>query len=127
MPSSKKNKDSKQNKVSRGRKYEQLAADFFIHLGFRMLAQNWRAGKKEIDLIVQKDNLIVFVEVKSSSTKSFGHPSERVDKKKIKNLSEAAGQFVMEHNIRDVDLRFDVVTFINGNLEHFPNAFEAVE
>lgn len=126
MPSSKDN-NPRRNNIKTGRKYEQLAADFFINQNFQILATNYRTGKKEIDLIVQKDDLVIFVEVKASSSDKFGHPSERIDKKKIAHLTEAAHQFVIGNNLQKVDLRFDVITFLNGKLEHYPNAFEGAE
>ena len=124
MPSYK-NSKSHDNTVSIGRKFEKLAAEYFVQGGFDILERNWQAKKKEIDLIVKKNNLIVFVEVKSVSSKKFGHPAERVDDRKITNLTEAALDYLVTNKIEEYDLRFDVVTFINGKLEHFPDAFEA--
>jgi len=57
----------------------------------------------------------------------FGHPVEKVDRRKIINLTKAARQFVIERDISGCDLRFDIVTFVNGELEHFPGAFEATD
>jgi len=122
MPSSNKNR---KNKVSRGRHYEKKAALFYEQQGFEILEKNWQAAHKEIDLIVKKDNLLVFVEVKSSTSQKFGHPAERVNRAKIKNLTAAARQFLIDNKIENCDLRFDVVTFTRGLLEHFPNAFES--
>lgn len=127
MRSSKKRSDGTSKKSLPGRRQEKLAALFFEGLGFEILQRNWRAGRKEIDLIVKRDQLLVFVEVKSSRTAEFGHPSERVDRKKIANLTEVARQYLIAEKITDCDLRFDVVTFVAGQLEHYPNAFEATE
>ena len=127
MSSSNKDSVDHSRNVSKGRSYEKLAALFFEQNGFEVLRRNWRAGRKEIDLIVQKENLLVFVEVKSSASKKYGHPSERVDERKKANLTEAARQFVIAEDIKGVDLRFDVVTFVNGQLEHYPGAFDATE
>ena len=126
MPSSKKN-TTKHNKLLSGHHYEELAALFFEQKGFHLLDKNWRSGKKEIDLVVANDSLIVFVEVKSTSTDKFGHPAEKVDRKKIINITETARQYLIEKKIKNLDLRFDVITFIRGKLEHYPNAFEAIE
>jgi putative endonuclease len=115
------------DRVRIGRSFEKIAAEFFVSKGFTVLERNWQAGHKEIDLIVRKDSLVVFVEVKSSTTGKFGHPAERVDNRKIANLTKAAYQYVNENSIEDCDLRFDVVTFFDGKLEHFPNAFESAE
>jgi len=112
-------------KLDQGRKYENLAAEFYLQQGFEIRERNWRAGHKELDIIVARDNLIVFVEVKSTFSKKFGHPAEWVDRKKARNLIEAANHYIIDNNITGLDLRFDVVTFVNGKLEHFPDAFPA--
>jgi putative endonuclease len=125
MPSSRGNSDRKINRTRRGRTFETLAADFYVGQGFVVLERNWRAGHKEIDLIVRKDRQVVFVEVKASFSKEFGHPAERIDKKKIQNLIDAANRYIAEHGLAGVDLRFDAVTFDNGKLEHYPDAFAA--
>ena len=125
MPSSRKSSGRKINRTERGRTFETLAADFYVGLGFVVLEQNWRAGHKEIDLIVQKDRQVIFVEVKASFSKEFGHPAERIDKKKIQNLTDAANRYIAENNLVGVDLRFDAVTFDQGKLEHYPDAFSA--
>ncbi len=124
MNSSKKSR-KEDNRVASGRSYEKLAAQFFIQNGYEILERNWQAGQKEIDLIVRKGNEIAFVEVKSVASTKFGHPAQRVDKRKISNLTEAARRYQIEKEIDGCDLRFDVVTFIDGQLEYFPNAFEA--
>ena len=126
MPSPK-NRKPKKDRVKIGRSYEELAAHFFLDSGYMILSRNYRAGQKEIDLIVQKGNTLVFVEVKSASSAKFGHPAERVDKKKIANLILAAQQYLIENNIEGCDLRFDVVTFVKGKMEHYPAAFEIEE
>ncbi|RKX24093.1 MAG: YraN family protein [Candidatus Zixiibacteriota bacterium] len=125
MPSSDSSKPGSNRKQTQGRKYENLAAEYYQQQNFDIIERNWRAGHKEIDLIVKRGNLIVFVEVKSTYSKKFGHPAERVDKKKISNLTQAAKQYLIRNSIENTDLRFDVVTFVNGQLEHFPDAFPA--
>jgi putative endonuclease len=124
MPSSNRPKKTGRSRRAVGAAYEQKAAEFFKRLGFEILDQSWQAGHREIDLITRKGNLIIFVEVKSASTQAFGHPVERVDKTKIRRLCSAAQQYLLAKNIEGVDLRFDVVTFVQGKLEHYPSAFE---
>jgi len=119
-----KTKQSKQTKAE-WKKYEALAGKFFTDDGFEILERNYQAGRKEIDLIVKRDNLIVFVEVKSSLGKKFGHPALRVDQAKQRNLVDGANHYLQSHRWENCDLRFDVVTFLAGQLEHFPDAFSA--
>ena len=127
MPSCSDDPEKQDRRVQTGINFERLAGRFFVQNGFEILERNWRTGHREIDLIVKKDNLIVFVEVKSASSQKFGHPVDRVDNKKVANLTRAAQQYLIDHSIEDCDLRFDVVTFVQGQLEHFPNAFPASE
>lgn len=115
----------KADRIRTGRAFEKQAALFFEQKGFEVLERNWYAGRREIDLIVRKEKLLIFVEVKSASGVKYGHPVERIDQKKISNLTLAATQYLQEKKIKNCDLRFDVVTFIDGRLEHFPDAFEA--
>ncbi len=124
MPSSNKDSDSSANKIQTGRSFEERTAQFYQDNGFEIVARNWRAGHKEIDLIVRREGLLVFVEVKSSRSKLFGHPSERVDRKKRGHLVEAAQRFIVESKLSGIDFRFDVVTFVGGELEHYPDAFD---
>jgi len=127
MPSSEKDADSRIPRTDIGRRYEDQAALFFERLGYEILERNWRAGRKEIDLIVRNGDVVAFVEVKAAASERFGHPSEKVDRKKQAHLTEAARRFIIEKEITGVDLRFDVITFTRGNPEHYPGAFEATE
>jgi putative endonuclease len=124
MPSSNNQPPKDRRKIERGHRHEELTALFYSELGFEIIERNWRKGHKEIDLIVRKEDLIAFVEVKSSSSEKFGHPAERVDRKKIKNLVACAREYIAAGSLTGVDFRFDVVTFQNGKLEHYPSAFE---
>ncbi len=127
MPSSKKESGSTKKTVAIGRRYEEQAARFLVQQGYEILERNWRAGRKEIDLIVSKGNVVAFVEVKGAASRKFGHPSEKVDKRKQAHLTEAAQQYIDQKKLIEVDLRFDVVTFTGGELEHYPAAFDATE
>lgn len=127
MPSSKDRSGDRESRRKTGAVYEKLAAKFFADQGFEILDLNWQAGHREIDLIARRGQTIVFVEVKSAANKAYGHPVERVDKTKVRRLSSAAQQYLLAKNIQGVDLRFDVVTFTAGNLEHYPSAFEFEE
>ncbi len=125
MSSSKGEPRQPASKLAKGHICEESAASYYRRLGFDVLHRNWRAGHLEIDLIVRKGDLIAFVEVKSSSTARFGHPSERVDDRKVANLTRAARRYLADNDISECDLRFDVVTFFDGRLEHYPDAFPA--
>lgn len=118
------NRKSKQSTRAKGESFEKLAEEFLVREGFRILERNWQAGHKEIDIIATKENLVAFVEVKGSRSGEYGHPSEWVDRHKRENLVQAAQQFIIEHELIGFDFRFDLITFFEGKLEHYPDAFQ---
>jgi len=112
-----------------GKRGEDLAAEYLRRKGFQILKRNYRAGRKEIDLIAKDGNTIVFVEVKAGRSKNFGAPHERVTLKKQKNLIDAANDFIQKEEVGDCDFRFDVlaITFEKGkeDIDHIRGAFMA--
>ncbi len=105
---------------------EKMALDFLIKNGYAIQEKNWRFQKAEIDLIAQKDETLVCVEVKTRSTEQFGDPQDFIDSKKIKLLVKAMNHYV-ESNDLDVEVRFDIIAIIHNkyktNLEHIEDAF----
>jgi putative endonuclease len=63
---------------SKGRAGEEAALRVYARRGFRLLAQNWRCPLGEIDLVVERDGLLVFCEVKARSGAAFGGGFEAV-------------------------------------------------
>ena len=74
------------DKIKTGNKGEDQAAEFLQRKGYEILARNYRYKHSEIDLIVQKSDLIVFVEVKTRSSSGFGEPEAFVDSKKAAKI-----------------------------------------
>jgi len=108
-----------------GKKGEEIAACFFESQGCKILARNHRIGRLEVDLILQDQDCLVFVEVK---TRKGGLEDSlmAVDRKKQSHIREAAEKYCLE-NGWELQPRFDVVsihyTYGKWNLEHFPNSF----
>jgi putative endonuclease len=120
------------NAYQTGKKGEDKAAAFLKRRGYRVLARNYRVPSGEIDLIVQKGEVLVFVEVKSRRGRQKGSPLESVSPQKVFRVSSAAAAYLSEQHIHQRDCRFDIITLgpdknILGFLKirHFPNAFEA--
>lgn len=114
-----------------GKKAEDLAAEFLIKSGYKILVRNFRYQKAEIDIIAEKDNLIIITEVKARSTDAFMLPQEAVNKKKISLIVSAANHFMEEFN-KNQEVRFDIISVLpdeKGKLiiEHIVDAFEAFD
>lgn len=112
-----------------GDKAERAAEDYLAALGFVILERNLRVGRDEIDLLVQKGDLVAIVEVRMRGVTAFEGPLASVDKKKRDKLVRAAERLWRERWSKDPNaprLRFDVVGVDeHGTVEHIPGAFTA--
>ncbi|WP_262150141.1 YraN family protein [Chryseobacterium foetidum] len=114
-----------------GKEAEKLAAEYLLKNEYKILVRNFRFKKNEVDIIAERDNLIVVVEVKARSTDFFILPQEAVTKGKIKSIVLAANHFMEEFN-KNQEVRFDIISVLpdsKGNLEieHIPDAFQAFD
>ncbi len=87
------------------------------------MERNWQDGHQEIDLIILDQKTIAFVEVKGATSDRFGHPAEKINKKKRSNLIKAAQKYIEKSNFAGHDFRFDLVTIIGPKLEYYKDAF----
>lgn len=97
------------DKIKKGKEGEEMAADFLIAKGYEIVERNFRYKRLEIDLIVKKNNWLVFVEVKLRSSDAFGYPEEFVDYKKARNITDGAEQYTYETNWKG-NVRYDIVS-----------------
>jgi putative endonuclease len=97
------------DKIKKGKEGEDMAARFLIDKGYEIVQRNYRYKKSEIDLIVKKDNWLIFVEVKLRSSDAYGYPEDFVDYKKAKNVIDGAEQYTYEKNWQG-NVRYDIVS-----------------
>lgn len=105
---------------------EAKAVAFLIAEGYDILERNYTFQKAEIDIIAQKDNILIAVEVKTRSTKVFGNPQDFLKPKQIQRIVKAMDNYVISNHL-DVEVRFDIIAIINmaskTSIEHLENAF----
>lgn len=106
---------------------ENMAAHYLRSVGYVILENNFRAGRREIDLIAQKDNLIIFIEVKTRTSRRFGFGEESVSARKRKNLYLAARKFLTDKVRVASNPRFDIICvelredYSLKGIDHFPD------
>ncbi len=109
-----------------GKTGEELATDFLVGKDFQILHQNYRYGRLEIDLIAQKDNLIIFVEVKLRKNARYGYPEQAVTATKKRNIQIVASYFLDMMQWKG-NIRFDIIAILKHKdsceLLHFEDAF----
>ena len=93
-----------------GRRGEQLAAEHFERLGFRVVARNHRTRFGELDLVACAEDLLVFCEVKTRRAGS-GSPWEALHSGKRSQVRRMAAAYLLDVKERpwSPDLRFDAV------------------
>ena len=121
------NQNSKDKQPSVGKLGEDLAANFLEEKGFNIIERNYRFGHGELDIIAEKAEMLIFIEVKTKKFGDFGDPINWVSRGKQKQIGRIARGYLYEKNITDRDCRFDVVlvTWEDGlwKIDHLENAF----
>lgn len=90
---------------------EELASAYLREKGFVILERDWHSGHRDIDIVAQKEDQIVFVEVKTRCNKDYGSPIASVNYKKQKNLCYAINHYLKYRHIEN-PWRFDVIAVI---------------
>ncbi|HCC69758.1 MAG TPA: endonuclease [Bacteroidales bacterium] len=111
---------------SLGKTGERLAIKYLKDNGLNILEKNWVAGRKEIDIIAEDDEFIIFVEVKTRMADFQLHPRDAVSVPKQRNIIYAAQTYIQRNDI-DKEARFDIVTIVvdgpRHELDHIKDAF----
>lgn len=108
---------------------ESMAAADYRKDGYEMVAANYRTRQGEVDLIVRKEKLYVFAEVKTRSPGAIAAPRESVTRHKRQRILLAARMFLSERELGDVPVRLDVVEVLADgdggfSVHRLENAFE---
>jgi putative endonuclease len=112
------------DKTEIGRKGEILAAEFLVKQGFEIAARNYRHGRGEIDLIVRRENWLLFIEVKTRSSYDYGHPEDFLMEFQANRIMNAAENYIFAIDWQG-NVRFDVISIMLGKevvIEHFEDA-----
>lgn len=101
-----------------GRMAEDLALRYLQKHDMTLLERNFRSRFGEIDLIMQENNTIIFVEVRARKNTAFLHPAETIDFSKRNKIRRTSQVFMQKTPARDqFDWRFDVIT-LTGRREN---------
>lgn len=109
--------------IQTGQKGERIASEYLQKQGYTILHKNYRYKRGEIDLIAKKESLLVFVEVKTRSTDTFGYPEEAVNLRKERMLLNAADEYIQQQNWKR-DIRFDIIAVTLTTPEPFIHHIE---
>ena len=111
-----------------GSKGERLAKKHLEKKGYKLLKSNYTTTAGEIDLIMQDDQTVVFIEVKTRRDESFATAISAINYGKQKRISKTAKWFIQKNALQNRPCRFDAVIVIiseknKQEITHYTNAF----
>lgn len=114
-----------------GKKGEEIAVEYLVSKGYKVLEKGYRSKRwGEIDIICNKDNRLIFVEVKTRTSNFYGRPEAAVTPHKIRSLKRAAMYYCITHPGCPKSLRMDVISILLSpekegakEIDHYENAF----
>jgi putative endonuclease len=91
---------------------ESYAERFLMRNGYKVIDKNFRCKVGEVDIIALKDNILIFVEVKTRNSTKFGFPEEAVTPHKIGKIKRSGDWYVSLHPNLPKKVRIDVVSLL---------------
>jgi putative endonuclease len=117
------------NTAEKGRRSEELAAEWLVGQGFKIVARNHMAKRGEVDLVCREGDTLCFVEVRSRRSDRFGSAGATVNRHKARRVVAAATDWAMRNGGLDRRIRFDIVgvdlSATQPRLELHRGAFDA--
>lgn len=92
------------------RRGEEIASKYLQKHGYKVIERNFRKGYGEIDIIALKQNVLVFVEVKTRTSQEFGDPLEAIAPWKLRSLVKTAQFYKMTHKNLPEQMRIDAIS-----------------
>lgn len=106
------------NKRKLGKLGEEIASDFLIKNGVKIIERNYNTKYGEIDLIALENETIIFIEVKLRKNKKYGAIEETINWNKINKMRDAA-EFYLQQFKEDRKCRFDIILiFLYNNYQY---------
>lgn len=106
---------------------EEKACKFLLQNSYHIIERNWRTRYGEIDIIAEKENVLVFVEVKALPSGNAEILAHELDLRKQKKIIKTANYFLLKHRkYNSCKIRFDIIVIDMPDLPsvyHIQDAF----
>ncbi len=110
-----------------GKRSEIIAQNYLKKLGYKILETNYSTKLGEIDIIaMDKNNYIVFFEVKSRMSRKLGDPFEAINFTKQQKIRNVATMYLKSHHLLNANCRFDAIAVLgesDDDIRHILDAF----
>jgi putative endonuclease len=109
---------------------EEMAIHYLKGLGYQIRVTNFRCKLGEIDIIAEDQKIIVFIEVRTRKSETFGPAYNSVTYPKQQQVKKVALYYISQNNLVNTQFRFDVIGIYLPNsksekprIDHIQNAF----
>jgi putative endonuclease len=112
-----------------GRRGEALAKKYLEKIGYRVIANNYRSGRREIDIIARRHREVVFVEVKTRAAGRESRTENPLAPRQIRNLKLAALDYCHKNRVALDAVRLDLIIILadaptgRAGLRHYRDIF----
>lgn len=114
------------NNISKGNAGEELAKNYLINKGYNILESNYRNKIGEIDIIAIDKDILVFIEVKTRTSISYGYAFEAVGIRKQNKIINTSLVYIKYRKFHNVQVRYDIIEVYLTNplkINHLDNAY----
>ena len=106
---------------------EDIATEYLIEHGYKIIDRNFSCKSGEIDIVAKDKEYLCFIEVKYRENNKYGDALEAINYKKQQKLFKCANIYIMANKlVENLNYRFDVVAIKGENIELINNAFGAM-
>lgn len=97
------------NNIEKGRLGENEASKYLISKGYKIIDRNYRTRIGEIDIIAQKFQTLIFVEVKTRTNTNYGFPYEAVNRRKMDKILKTSLVYIQQNSLNNYQIRYDII------------------
>ncbi len=114
----------------RGTHGECAARRYLEGRGYQVLDANYRCRWGEVEIVAERDDTVVFVEVRTRKHLNYGTPQESLSRGKTTRLTATAESYLQEHQLEKAHWRIDLIAILLGDdgavtrLQHIESAVE---
>ena len=115
-----------------GKTGEEIAAEYLLDIGYKIITRNFRCKQGEIDIIAKDKYELIFIEVKTRTTIKYGKPVEAVNELKQKHIEKVIKYYLIKNKVTNINIRIDVIEVYlkykqnkyAAKINHIKNAIE---
>jgi putative endonuclease len=114
------------NNIEKGLLGERKAQEYLKSKGYKIREINYRTKLGEIDIIAEKSDTLIFVEVKTRTNVNFGFPYEAVSKRKLNKIVKCSLIYLKEKGLINYQIRYDIIEVFlcdQTKINHIENVF----